>query len=249
MVTVKDVFEKIRKGDHVTLDFVGDSVTYGLNHCTAEETYVARVAELLARAFPTHSVNRYDGRVVDELLPMKSFDGPIPVSCGEGGGRIDVIRNGVGGNTVRRALLRKGDFTGVLCNGKRPDLTFVMFGINDALTGDPTKYVTPDVYKEDYRTLINTLRRENADSAIVMLSATDNDRTVDAHCAMSAALAKEENIPYIDLHALWKAHYDATADNFGHGDWLYGHGDACHPMPVATEIMARYIFDALMAMA
>lgn len=33
------------------------------------------------------------------------------------------------------------------------------------------------------------------------------------------------------------------ASNFGHGDWLKGGTDACHPMPKASKIMAEYIYN------
>ena len=242
------VFEKLRRGESVTIDFVGDSVTHGLNHCRPEETYVAKVAMLLAREFPTHSVYRYDGIMGGEFSPLKCFDGPILVSLGTGEGRIHVIRNGVGGNTVVRAASRIDDFTGVLPSGTRADLICVMLGINDALLNDPAKYVTAEVYKEQYRALLSEIRRREPDAVIALLSSTDNDQTVDAHCEASKALASEMEIPYIDTHALWVAHRDESLGNYGHGDWLYGNGDACHPMPLSAEITARFIFDGLMKM-
>jgi hypothetical protein len=67
--------------------------------------------------------------VADELSPMKSFDGPILVSYKDKAGKIDIIKNGIGGNTVQRALNRIGDFTGTLANGKSPDIIFMMFGL------------------------------------------------------------------------------------------------------------------------
>ena len=240
------VFEKLRKGESVTLDFVGDSVTYGLNHCRPEETYVAKVAALFAREFSTHSVYRYDGIMGGEFSPLRGFDGPILVSLGSGEGRINVIRNGVGGNTVKRAAARIDDFTGVLPSGERADLICVMLGINDALLNDPAKYVTAEVYKEQYRELLSEIRRREPDAALVLLSSTDNDQSIDAHCEASRALAAEMGIPYIDTHALWVAHRDESLGNYGHGDWLYGNGDACHPMPKAAEITARFIFSELM---
>ena len=242
---MKRVFEKIRKGESVTLDFVGDSVTYGLNHCRPEETYVAKVAALFAREFPMHTVYRYDGIPGGEFSPLKSFDGPVLVSLGAGAGEIHVIRNGVGGNTVLRAMNRIDDFTGVLPSGARADVITVMLGINDALLNDPAKYVTAEVYKEHYRALLTEIRHREPEAAIVMLASTDNDQTIDAHCEASRLLAEEMGIPYIDTHALWVAHRDESLGNYGHGDWLYGNGDACHPMPKAAEITAKFIFDGL----
>lgn len=41
----------------MTLNFCGDSITFGLTHCTAEETYAA----VFARNFKGCRVIRYDG--------------------------------------------------------------------------------------------------------------------------------------------------------------------------------------------
>ena len=146
--------KKIRCNEDITIEFVGDSITHGLNHCLIEETYVAKFASLMAKRFENYTVCRYDGVVADELSPMKSFDGPILVSQGKGQGRIDVIKNGIGGNTLQRAMKRIDDFTGILVNGKAPDVIFMMFGINDALKSDPSKYVTAEQFKINYKALI-----------------------------------------------------------------------------------------------
>ena len=44
-----------------TFDFVGDSVTHGLNHCTADETYVAKFAKFISEKYNDRTVLRYDG--------------------------------------------------------------------------------------------------------------------------------------------------------------------------------------------
>ena len=145
-----------------------------------------------------------------------------------------------------RAMNRIDDFTGALPSGARADLIAVMLGINDAILNDPAKYVTAEVYKEQYRELLLEIRRRDPEAEIVMLASTDNDQTIDAHCEASRLLAAEMGIPYVDTHALWVAHRDETLGNYGHGDWLYGNGDACHPMPKAAEITARFVFDELL---
>lgn len=232
---------KFNKNEDITIDFVGDSVTNGLDHCCLEETYVAKFAALIARKFENYCVYRYDGVIDDALAPMKNFDGPILVSYKEKAGKIDIVKNGIGGNTIQRALNRIDDFTGVLANGKRPDVTFLMFGINDALKSDPEKYVTAEQFKSNYKMLISEVRKRNPDTFIIMLSATYNDQTIDEHCEKSKDLAREEDIPYIDLHELWLRHYNVKADNFGQGDWLANNRDACHPTPKAAHIMAEKI--------
>ena len=147
MITMLNFIKKLKDNEDITIEFVGDSVTHGLNHCRLEETYVAKFALLIAKKFENYTVCRYDGVVADELSPMKSFDGPILVSYKDKAGKIDIIKNGIGGNTVQRALNRIGDFTGTLANGKSPDIIFMMFGINDALKSDSKKYVTAEQFE------------------------------------------------------------------------------------------------------
>lgn len=240
---MKTFIKKLKHTDDITIEFVGDSITHGLNYCRAEETYVAKFASLIAQKLENYTVYRYDGVVADELSPMKSFDGPILVSYKEGQGRIDIIRNGIGGNTVQRAINRIDDFTGTLVNGKAPDVIFMMYGINDALKSDSQKYVTADQFKTNYKTLLEKVKKRNPDAFIIMMGATTNDQSIEEHCEKSKELAHEENIPYIDLHKLWSDHFDADMEHFGHGDWLANNKDACHPTPKAAHIMAEKILD------
>lgn len=243
MNNYKTILTKIQNGEALTLDFVGDSVTRGINHCTDEETYVARFAAYMAEKFAECAVNRYDGIAPDELLPIDHFEGPKVISKGHGGATIDIIRNGVGGNTVLRAHKRIDNFTGTLANGKRPDLTFMMFGINDSLIHVPDRYATPEVFKENYRNLINAIKEKNPETLFIIMTPTTNDKDVSAHAEKVRELGAEEGIAVIDTNALWSEHYDPSADNFGHGDWLKGGRDACHPTPVGADATGKFVFD------
>ena len=230
---------------HLTVDFVGDSITWGISHCTAEETYVAAFARMIAARYPECSVYRYDGVMGGELDPIARYDGPVPVHSGTGPKRIDVIRCGVGGNTVRRALNRFGDYTGTLVNGRRADVTFFMFGINDALKSDPRKYATPEQFGKDYRELLERFRAAEP-SAVIVMSATTNDQPIDEHVAETARVARAFGLPYIDHCAVWAAHFDPAAPHFGQGDWLSDTpGDACHPSPLGARVIARTIAENL----
>lgn len=240
----KLLIEKINNGENLTFNFVGDSITNGLNYCHSEETYCSKFAMLLSKHFENYTVYRYDGIYDSELSPIKYFDGPILLSMGTGHRKIDVIKNGIGGNTVLRAYNRIDNFTGTLANGEKADVTFLMFGINDALKSDPKKYVTADVFKENYKMLLHEIKARDPHTFIIMLSATTSDQTIHEHVQESIELAKEEMIPHINTHKLWKDHFDQNAKNFGHGDWLSDNGDPYHPTPKAAEIMAKYIFDA-----
>ena len=238
----KNIANKLKSGEELTLNFVGDSVTRGTTHCTDEETYVARFAAYMAKRFVGCTVRRYDGIAPDELMPIHHFEGPKVISEGQGA-VIDVIRNGVGGNTILRAHKRIGDFTGTLVNGKRPDITFMMFGINDSLTHVPDRYVAPEVFKDNYRNLINAIREKNPETLFIIMTPTTNDKDVSSHAEKARELCSEEGIVVIDTNALWSEHYDPGAENFGHGDWLAGGRDACHPTPKGADATAKFIFD------
>ena len=228
----------------LTLNFIGDSITWGLNHCSAEETYVAEFARLFAKKFTEYKVVRYDGTVETEALPLTGFEGPFFVGGTDGGPEAAIIRNGVGGNTVRRALNRKQDFTGALAGGRPADVNFLMFGINDALASDKSKYVTPDKFEKDYEELLSLLKAEGA--VIIILSPTYNGLKypLDQYAAVTEKLAWKHGLPFIDTHKLWMEHYSKKAPRFGQGDWLSeSKTDACHFSPEGARQTAKFIFD------
>ena len=231
--------------DRVTIDIVGDSITWGLNHCSEDETYSAYFAGLLAEKYSYVSVYRYDGITHDELKSMERFSEPIQVSKVNCRKRIDVIKNGIGGKTVRRAINRLNDFSGTLANGETADVTFFMFGINDALKSDESKYVAPEKFYNDYKELLKKFRATEK-SQIVIMSPTTNDQRIDEYAKLTKKIALENNILYIGQNELWNEHFDEDKPNFGHGDWLSGvSGDACHPTPAGAraiaEEMMRYV--------
>ena len=232
---------KLENNGTVTITFVGDSITQGTSHCTDDETYVAIFTECLKNDFPECKIVRYDGRAVGEVKPLDGYN-EVLVQDGEKG-RINVLRSGVGGNTVLRAINRFSDYTGVLPCGTRSDFVFTMFGINDSITAVAAKYVTDDVFKKQYAELIEKIKESEPQAQIIIMPATTNDFDITAHVKRTFELASEKNLPLIDTFALWCEHYDAGADNFGHGDWLKGGPDACHPMPKASKIMAEYIYN------
>lgn len=240
-----DLTRMLREKRHITIDIVGDSVTWGLNHCTAGETYTAQFCTMLAETYEDVSVYRYDGVSGGACCPMARFEAPVTVCARTGDRRIDVIRNGIGGNTVRRAIRRLSDFTGVLANGRRADITVFMFGINDALRSDPQKYVSPEVFAGDYRELLDRFRATET-SQIVLMSATTNDQSIEDYVRQTERLAREEGCLYIDQYKVWQEHYDRRLPHFGYGDWLSDTpGDACHPTPRGAHAIAETLWRGL----
>ena len=235
--------ERFAKNRTFTITFVGDSITWGLNHCTAEETYVACFAREVAHKFLGAKVIRYDG-IVEEPQGLVGYE---PVTVQEGTeGTIHIIRSGVGGNTVARAMARKQTFTGILPSKTRSDYILTMFGINDALYADPEKYVSAEVFKENYRKLLKLLKEDAPDAKIVVMTATTNDQSIEEHVKLTYELVNEENVGLIDMYALWQQQYDHEKEHFGYGDWLSDVStDACHPTPKSAKIMGEKIFREL----
>ena len=241
MREIEKVKEKLSNGDSVTFIFVGDSITQGTSHCTDDETYVAIFAKCLADEFKNASVYRYDGKAIGAAKPLNGYKEVLMQkgNCG----RINVLRSGVGGSTVNWAMGRFSDYTGVLPCGTRSDYIFTMFGINDSITSVAEKYVTPDVFKTQYGTMFDKLAESEPQAKIIVMPATTNDFDITAHVKVTFELAREKNLLLIDTFKLWSEHYIEGAENFGHGDWLKGGTDACHPMPKASKIMAEYIYN------
>lgn len=211
----------------MTLNFCGDSITFGLTHCTAEETFVA----CLGRLFEGYAVTRYDGNRPSGYPRVAEYEKIIVSTDGE---PLELIRNGVGGETVKRALERVDQLSGVMPNGREPDYTFLMYGINDAASDNPEKYAPPAVFKEQYRRLLEELRQRNPHTTFILMTPTYNVLSVEEHAAFVRLLAQEMGLLLIDLNLFWAK----NAQN----DWLLP-PDTCHPTPTAASAMADYIFE------
>ena len=238
--------EKIGKilsanGD-VTFTFVGDSITYGWHYCTADETYVAVFASLLAAEYPGASVYRYDGIYESEAQPIDHYDRQ-EISHGERG-RIHVIRSGVGGNTVKRAAARIFNYTGELASGTRSDFIFTMLGINDSLISDPDKYTDEESFDNLYRELLKDIHASEPQAELILMSATANRGAIEGYVERTRKICRDESLTLIDTYALWDSHYDDGAENFGQGDWLLP-TDRFHPTPASAKAMGEYIFSEL----
>ncbi len=196
---MKDFIEqRLEENKRFVINVLGDSITWGENHCTSDETYCACLARLFAREFPKCAVYRYDGIVESESNPLSHFSESITVQEGNVG-EIVIIRNGIGGNTVRRALNRKQDFAGECVHGCYPDMFLMMYGINDALKNDPSKYVTADKFYDNYLELYDLLTETNPTARLVIMTPSFNDEGIsresvlDKYCEMIKRLASEKN--------------------------------------------------------
>lgn len=239
----------LQSGEGYTVTAVGDSITYGMNHCDSEQTLYACLARLFAARFPENSVVRYDGIYVGGALPLGGYSEPVIVNAGSA--PITVIKSGVGGDTVARAIARSGDFTGTLVNGKRTDMYLLMFGINDALD-DPQKHVSPETYYDNLCRLCDLLASDTPSAEIILMTPTYNDfgETAESHLEpyveKMRRVAEEKGYQLIDTHRLWMEHLIVGSENYGQRDWLSGkRGDSCHMSPEGSLKTAEFIFEKL----
>ncbi len=251
---LKIIEEKLKNNEDIILAFIGDSITYGMDHCTAEETYCAYIAKILAEKYPSSDVVRYDGLPAGEFDPLESYKGPFVVQThkGERRGSITVVRCGIGGNTVRRAINRAEDYCPAFVKGRKADIYFTMFGINDALKEDPRKYITPDKFYEDYTELCNLIKESSPDSKLVLMTPTYNDRGesdkshLEPYCEAVKRVADEFGLKLIDTHKLWMEHLVVGAAHYGQRDWLSDKvGDSCHFSPAGSLATANFIVESM----
>ena len=253
--TIKEIAERMTSSAQYTVFVVGDSITEGTGSTDAEHTYTAYFARELVKHFEDRCVVRYDGqRYPDsnaELLPLMTYGEPIDVGHGDGG-MLTVVRCGIGGNTVRRLLKRRDDFIGKKIDGRTADLFVVMVGINDALSADPAKYVSADLFAEQLNELIGALADCHPNADLILMTPTYNDsgKAKISHLAPYADAMRRlccvNGIPLVDQHRLWMKHLVVGASNYGQGDWLCGaEGDSCHPSNLGHQKIAQALFDAL----
>ena len=236
--------------EDVLIMCVGDSITWGCNHCNVNETYCAYLADAFAKLYKDVTVLRFDGVMTQSGMPLERYDGPTIVQSGEKS-TLTLVKSGVGGDTVKRAIARADDFIGAFQEGKEPDVFLLMFGINDALD-DPQKFVTPEEYYANYTILYDRIRKAHPQAAVVLMTPTYNDSgkshtsCLDAYADMVKLLAEKTGSQLIDLHRVFMEHLVIGAEHYGQGDWLSGKvGDYCHLSPRGSAAVAKHIFDAL----
>lgn len=249
---IKIVSDKLNKSENSLIMVVGDSITWGEDHCTSEEAYCAELARLFGNFFPETAVLRYDGIMEDGAMPLKCYAGPITVQRGSKG-VLTIVRSGVGGDSVRRAINRSQDYTGTFLTGESPDVFLVMLGINDAYWDDSSKYVTPDVFYSNYKELYEVIKKENSGAEIILMTPTYYDRgnteksVLEPYVEMVKKLAFEENLQMIDTHKLWMNHLIMGSEHNGQRDWLSeDDGDPCHFSPAGAKETAKFIFNELL---
>ena len=246
--TMTAIVQHMTEAKEYLIFTLGDSITRGSGASSDETAYTAVMTRELAQRFPQREILRYDGqqaRIPDgELIPVDHFDGPIAVQRGSEG-KLTVVRCGIGGNTVRRLLNRKGDYAGREFEGRRADLFTVMLGINDSLIKVKEKYVTPEQYKKDLCELLALLAETNPEADVILMTPTyyhdgsTPDSYLDLYAEKMIEVAREQELPLIDLHKMWMDHMVVGADGYGQGDWLPR--DKCHPGDLGHRLLGEEI--------
>lgn len=250
--TVAEIVKKIDVSEEFLIFTLGDSITNGSISTSLENSYTAVLTRRIAERYSDREVLRYDGRQSKtpdgELLPVDHFDGPTRVQEGNGG-KLTVVRCGIGGNTVRRLINRRGDYAGRAFEGRVADLFTVMVGINDSLRGDPSKYVTPEQYKKDLYELLALLENANPQADVILMTPTyyhdgsTRESYLDLYAEKMTEVARECALPLIDTHKLWMDRMALGGEGYGQGDWLPS--DKCHPGDVGHKALGEFIFSEI----
>ena len=254
---MKEIVKKIELSKEYTIFVVGDSITEGARATDAEHTYTADFARGLAEHYPNRSIIRHDGlRYPDEDAEKKSlmcYQGPIPMQRGEDG-TITIVRCGLGGNTAKRLLKRKGDYINKKIDGKEADLYILMLGINDSIQTNPEKYAEPQEFYEDLERLLAALKEGNPAADLIFMTPTYNDygkepvSSVSPYAEAMRRLCQKHQIPLVDQHRLWMDHLQIGTKNDGQGDWLTGQkGDHCHPSDIGHQAIADELLRCLLS--
>lgn len=248
--SVKDIYNKYINGQNITIQTLGDSITWGMNHCTSDQTYTAELCKLLAENTSADIV-RYDGIAPRLTGHLKGFE-RIEMRNNGTKQTINVIRNGVGGDSVLRALKRSEDFTGEIVDGLRPDIITILFGVNDALENDSMKFVSEHIFKINLQLLIKTIYMSNPETAVILLTPSYNDdgsvnkSCLDKYAKKVKEVGAEFDIPVIDIHKKWMDHLVPGSENNGQRDWLSNvKGDMTHLSPLGSRVMAQHIFEGI----
>ena len=250
MSYIMDKFEdKINNGENVLITVVGDSITYGLYGAGISDTYCAVLSQRLGFRFPDTKVVRYDGKMSEGSKPLDGYEKPVVVSEGEKG-KITVVKCGVGGDTVRRALNRKEDYIGAFSEtGEMPDVFLLMFGINDSLKSDASKFIEPEGFKENLRELTKLLNTENPGADLVFMTPTcggdglSKNDSVDPYADAMKEHAEETGYMLIDTHKLWMDHLEIGAEHCGQKEWL--NHDPWHYTAAGGIATGNFIFEEL----
>jgi len=264
-VLVPRLLSRILGGESVCIHFVGDSITVGYNSTgTVGGSLVQRMGVLIGQQLaPNASVQRFDPNAYGTLqdAPINGWNGPTQIQAPSNGSSqvIQVVNNGVSGDTVQRVLRRFGNLTGWT---PPVDALFIYLGINDSLSTDATKFVDPESFHAGMLALIQIIRNYYPQAEIIVSTPHHNDQpdagnggsvpagmyTLDQYAMATRRAALETGSALVDLRQLWADAYNATDPNFSNNDgypssWLStAGGNHTHPSDQGHQVIAEEMF-------
>lgn len=261
-VLVPRLLSRILGGESVCIHFVGDSITVGYNSTgTVGGGFVQRMGVLIGQQLaPKASVERYDPNAFGTLsdASINGWNGPTMIQSGTSSQVIQIVNNGVSGDTLQRVLRRFGNLTGWT---PVVDCHVIYLGINDSLTTDSSKFVDPDSFYTGMRSLVDILRNYYPQSELVICTPHHNDQpdagnggtipantySLDDYAMATRRVGIEMGVAVVDLRQKWLDAYNVADPNFasndGYGNWLNtGGGNHTHPTDQGHQAIAEEIF-------
>lgn len=260
-VLVPRTLSKLLRGDDVVIHFIGDSITVGYNSgSTVGAGFVQRMGVLIGQQIvPDARVDRYDPDSYGSLddAAITGWNGPTTIQSPSHGSNqtVQIVNNGVSGDTVQRVLRRFGNLTGWT---PKIDLLVVYLGINDSLTNASSKFVTPDDFKSAMRSLVEILRNYYPQAEVVLCTQHANDQpdagfegvadpgqyTLEMYAHATRQAALETGTALVDLRQSWADARDPN--NLGNSSdgypssWLNNNGgNHTHPSDQGHQAIAE----------
>jgi lysophospholipase L1-like esterase len=265
-VLVPRLLQRILAGESCVIHFVGDSITVGYNSTgTVGANFVQRMGVLIGQQLaPKASVQRYDPNAYGSLNDnaINGWNGPTVIGttaeAGSSSQVIQIVNNGVSGDTVQRVLRRFGNLTGwtpVI------DCHIIYLGINDSLTTDGTKFVDPDSFYSGIRALLDIIRNYYPQSDLVVCTQHHNDQPeagnggsivantykLENYAMATRRAAAELGVALVDLRQKWADHFNPNDPNFAANDGYRDSidtsgGNHTHPTDTGHQAIAEEIF-------
>jgi lysophospholipase L1-like esterase len=171
--------------------------------------------------------------------PFASWGQMLPRFFGSG---VAVANHAESGESARSSLAA-GRLEKVLSCLKKGDFLLIQFGHNDM------KSVSAAAYKADLRKFVTEARRKEATAVLVTPM---NRRTFQGDSVTNSlkdfpdavrALAKEDDVPLIDLHAMSKRLYEALGPN--RSGVLFKTGDGTHHNNYGAYELAKCVLEGV----
>ena len=180
----------------------------------------------------TNSIQAGWGQMLPEFVDQNTFQ----------------VRNMASGGQIARGFRDDGQLEAILKYIKPGDYFILQLGINDT---NPKNNTTEEEFKEIMRDMVSQVKETGA---IIVLStpqgrATDFNLDNEHHSENRwyrhsiLALAKEENVPLVDLNILSSAYFTSIGAEATSA--LYMNGDSLHPNRDGARQLARIVSEEL----